>query len=192
MTVFQSCSLLKNEEVKSNSLMIKSEIDKIEVYNEKNEKLGETPLTLDASQMGPKQNVYFIFKKAGYFEKEMSLNNVDLAEINVTLSPIGDDFIKKNLDKYYTKEVNNILKKTVLIQEYISLRDYTSAEAEANKLLGTFPSASIIYTLLGVIEINKKNYKLAEIHLLKALNLDSNDTLAQNYLSYIKKGIKSE
>lgn len=187
LIILSSCSFFTKEQLVEQGILISSDIDKVEVYNDKNEKIGLTPFKLDKNYLTNLKAINLTLKKEGYFNKEILINYFDNAEIKAGLTQINEEFIKINIDKFYSNQINDIIKKTIFIQENISLKNFESAEKTANDLIMLYPGTSTFYTLLGVIEINKKNFQMAEIHLTKSLNIDPNDELAKNYLNYIKQ-----
>ena len=78
-----------------------------------------------------------------------------------------------------------------IILNFLKLNEITNAENEISNQIITYPNSSLLYNILGSINISKKNYKLALTYLNKSIQINPNYAQALNNLGILNQKLNN-
>ncbi|MDO9184001.1 MAG: hypothetical protein Q7U04_16420 [Bacteriovorax sp.] len=185
-----SCSYFKSNIELSDYITINSTPPSAEVYSESGELLGVTPFKLTKEQLTSVQKnsvASLVFKKINHMDRQLIFTNLGVSEINVNLSKLNEKLIKDLISGPLSKDVNEILKKMIHVQEGIITKKLLSSEEILAQLSKDYPNIASFYVLEAAIDIQNKKFEHAKIILEKSLMIDTTNELAKSYLNFINQ-----
>ncbi len=102
-------------------------------------------------------------------------------------SPVCKDTVIKRVP-YKSKDLDQVISKVLGVQFMIIKGDYKTAKKEILTLEEKYPRFSTIYTLLGYVEMQERNFPKAYRYLKKSLRLNKDDQMAKRLMVMVDSG----
>ncbi len=187
-----SCSMFRAV-TKKEKMKLTSVPERAQIFNAKNELLGETPLELNADDVSKLQDgnyLFLTFKKEGYLDLQVAANTSELNATEVKMEKLSDDHFEKWVFKKYKNEINYYSKDLLSVQWLIFSKKFPEARNRIFELNKKFPNIAAVFTMMAQIEIQERKFNQAKIYIDKALQLDEKDTTAIRMLSLVNAYLK--
>jgi tetratricopeptide (TPR) repeat protein len=184
-----SCSFFKSTLEEQKIVTITTNPIGAEIFSSKDEKIGETPLTLTETQVKQLQNgeqFNFIVRKAGYIDREIVYSFQAITDIKLTLSRISREKFNETIIHAYNLELNQLTRELLQIHGLLFLSKYQEASDKIVAFQKKFPGVAASYTLMGNIYLTQKKTKEAKEQFLRAVSIDPNDETANRSLENLE------
>jgi tetratricopeptide (TPR) repeat protein len=168
-------------------LIFLSEPETVDIYVD-GSKIGTTPFEIKNTELAKHAESGYVLikaKKIGALDESFLIPIESYGQFKLKLSPVSDEHFKKWVLPSYPKELNSIASMLLLIQAKMFLKEFDQAKSDIELFKEKFPQIAAGHTMLATLALHQDKKEEARGHLIRALELDRNDTTAARLLNSI-------
>ncbi len=173
------------------NMRVTSTPDKAEVFmayeGEQPNKIGETPLSVDAGLMGIQRGRFFqlTIKKDGFQPESILVPTSTMpASLDVTSKLSESKLPQQCIDQ--TASVEKIARGIATVQALMNRNSYDEARVKLVTLLNEYPSVSVLHDLMGNVNYVSRNLEAALASYQRSLSIDPSNLDTQRMVNKIK------
>jgi hypothetical protein len=160
----------------------------VDVFLKDGTKIGTTPFKIQSGELQKYSESGFVLVKArkvGVLDESFLVPLNSYGEFKLKLTQVSNDHFNNWVMPSYSVQMNELTKTMLEIQAKLFLREFKEAKIEIEKLKLKFPHLAAGHTMLATLALHENKREEARGHLIRALEIDKNDSTATRLLNSI-------